>query len=215
MGCNETYKDVRLAELELENTRLRSIVDSLESIKSPFQIVNDGLSKDFDQLEEVSSINADDIRRSLQSSNEPTLLKDFNQGVAILNGLINHADSLFELVVKESGGYNEFDRILNKKNKAAGTRILIDQGLGNEFKLMCDKVALEIESIIMRHKLDVNVSSLFIRRSDHHLKYDKSYAQYIFSEMPVAALEPIFMKFKNDFINAQASFINGFREIVE
>lgn len=212
LGCQST--DSKTEALEKKNTRLRAKVDSIERSKSAFQIVSEALSKDLSHLKATSTSSAQEICVILESKGDQILLNDFNQGMVLLDRLISHTDSLFELVVVESGGYNEFGGILNSRDKIAGSKILVEQGLGNEFKSLCEKVALEFESVVKRNNLNIDLSSLYIRRSDHHLEYNKTYAQYNFSKMPVGALEPIFMKYSNDFKNAQVRFINAFEEII-
>lgn len=133
------------------------------------------------------------------------------------------------LVASSGGMYPEDDdkhagQPKGYKNKDVTTRLLVDQGKGDEIEQRILSTRQQLLDIVTRLKDTPGTSindetiaaleeSISLEISDDWEnakagKKNKSWARYTFFQMPLAAIFPIFRKFQNDMKSSEAAVLN-------
>jgi len=112
----------------------------------------------------------------------------------------NYIESLKIQLIEGTGGLDEFDMPVGKKDKDFSTRFFVEAGVGNELKDSVEQTKLELLALLeseadknqLRQKMPLNIKSVPVD-SDK-----KDWADFTFSQMPVAAVLPLLSKFQSD-----------------
>lgn len=142
--------------------------------------------------------------------------------------------------VKDEGDMGKFGKPKGKKNKDITTRLLVEEGIGEELrekivqlrsqiiseytKTVSNKTVIEVAKLNTRDPKEVEKK---IKSFDHAVELkpkseedirastDKAnWSEYKFKQMPIAAILPVLTKFQTDARNAQALAANEFAQLV-
>lgn len=100
----------------------------------------------------------------------------------------------------KSGGYNEFDRLNDPRNKKGVNEVFFQMGSG---KILKEKLKeyKKLSLTILNKYMDANKYLDFYPMIDLECeKKGKDWVDFVFKEMPIGAIEPIMLKFKNDIL---------------
>ncbi len=122
-------------------------------------------------------------------------------------------DSLRNTLVEQSGGYHEVDGRKfpkGKKDKETPHKIFIIEGKGKELKrkiLELEKVGLSlIKNVIDRDSIHKELPTKINEEMDKERGI--TWEEYVFDQMPVAAIFPMLRKFKNDAKSTENVIVN-------
>jgi gliding motility-associated protein GldM len=129
----------------------------------------------------------------------------------------DYVQVLRDKIIDESGGYGEDGKPAGKKDKEVTTRILVDEGKGEELEKEIIKVREQLLALIDDKKDREDLGKALALEIDDSYKTDKetdkkSWAAYNFDHMPVAAVLPMFSKFQNDAKTSETALLNYFAE---
>jgi gliding motility-associated protein GldM len=120
-----------------------------------------------------------------------------------LNGSVDEGDYI------ESEGVRE---LLGKRDYAGTTRLMVDQGVGEElkakmmeFKAGFAKIADPADQKDLESKIPIQIDDESWKKS---VNKKESWADFTFGHMPLGACMPIFSKFINDIKASEASALN-------
>lgn len=124
----------------------------------------------------------------------------------------NYIEAMKNNLVEVSGGLDELGHPVGKKDKDIGTRIFVEEGEGAILKdsvlalrqRLLNLVEDENSRVILEDNIPLNISEV-PPNSDK-----KSWADYTFRQMPVAAVLPLLSKFQSDARVAETSLLNYF-----
>ncbi len=121
-------------------------------------------------------------------------------------------DSLKTLVIQQSGGLDEDGQPKGIKNKEVATRLMVDQGHGaaleSAIQLLRDSLLALVEEDKERQLLAARIP-LYIQSVPQDSD-KKSWSQYQFQQMPVAAVLPLLSKFQQDAKVSETAVLNHF-----
>jgi hypothetical protein len=119
------------------------------------------------------------------------------------NGSVDEGDYI------EAEGVRE---LLGKRDYAGTTRLMVDQGLGEElkkkmmeYKAGFAKVADEADRKALESKIPITIDDVSWTKS---VNKKENWADFTFGHMPLGACMPIFSKFINDIKASEASSLN-------
>ncbi len=122
-----------------------------------------------------------------------------------------HIDQLKEIVIVESGGRDESGFVKNIRNKDVTTRLFVNESRGD---LLRDKIGQLRDSLVQiideseRMELALRIPLKVKEIPENSDK--KTWAEYNFYQMPVAAVLPILSKFQNDAKLSETVLMNHF-----
>lgn len=120
--------------------------------------------------------------------------------------------ALKEDLIQQSGGLDENGLPKGIKNKDVTTRLMVEEGKGDELEEKIKKAREALLAMIeeenSREQLAENIP---LKVNDIPANSDKeSWAQFTFQQMPVAAVLPLLAKLQNDVKVAETSILNHF-----
>lgn len=128
----------------------------------------------------------------------------------------NYVKGIREEIIEAAGGIDpETGKPKDKKNKDLTTRILVDEGRGAELEKKIEETRKKFEALMEGDEDKAAVAevmkNLALTVDDAYKKSDKkSWAEYNFQQMPVAAVIPMFTKFQNDAKTSETALLNYF-----
>lgn len=113
-------------------------------------------------------------------------------------------------LIEASGGYDEKEHLVGKKNKDITTLIFVKEGQGNVLRdsvlAMRSRLLNLVEEPVERAKLERNIP---LKIQDIPANSDKKdWADFTFRQMPVAAVLPMLSKFQIDARIAETTLLN-------
>jgi len=129
----------------------------------------------------------------------------------------DYIQGMIDLMIKETGGYlpdpetgEMTDKLRGEKNKDITTRMLVDQGKGEELKAKILEYREKFASLLdeedkAQYSKDI---ALAVDDETWKKKKKKSWAEMNFKQMPLQAALPILRKFQNDVKNSEATILN-------
>ncbi len=125
-----------------------------------------------------------------------------------------HVATLKDLLVERSGGYDENNHPKGIKNKDVTTRLLVKEGRGEKLQKAIEETRQHLLDLIGDEEAR-RVLSESIPLKVHDLPEDsdkKTWAQFTFQQMPLAAVLPMLSKLQNDVKVAETTILNHFLE---
>ena len=123
----------------------------------------------------------------------------------------DYVEQLKQNLVREAGGLDESGQAVRKTDKDIPTRILVNEGRGEELKQKViearnDLLQLldEEERTVLKNAIPLNLKKVPKK------KKKKNWAQFTFQQMPVAAVLPILSKFQQDIRISETVLLNYF-----
>ncbi len=131
---------------------------------------------------------------------------------AISAAFYKYVADLKQEIIDNSGGLDENDLPKGRKDKDITTRMLVDEGRGNELEEKIKSLRTELLALIeeeairsqLEHSIPLNVKPVPLD-SDK-----KSWADFNFYQMPVAAILPLLSKFQNDAKISETTILDYF-----
>lgn len=132
----------------------------------------------------------------------------------ITQQLSQYLNDIRAQIVEAAGGLDDDQSPKRKTDKDIPTRLLVNEGKGEALKNQILKARAQLLALIDDPNLRANLANnlpLQIK-SIPEGSDKKTWAQYTFQQMPVAAVLPIFSKWQNDAKAAESLFLNHFLE---
>lgn len=134
------------------------------------------------------------------------------QAQAISKEFSDYMANLRELLLKEAGGPGEDGLPLRKADKDIPTRLFLNEGRGAELRKKVEETRQRLLALVdepaarqqLTERIPLKISAL-PKDTDK-----KSWEQFTFQQMPVAAVVPILTKFQNDARVAETALLNHF-----
>src|SRR5690606_18097159 len=129
----------------------------------------------------------------------------------------DYIESMINVMIEETGGYlpdpetgEITDKLRGEKNKDITTRMLVDQGKGEELKAKILEYRAKFESLIDEADRAQHTKDLAPAIDDETRKKKKkqNWSEMNFKQMPLQAALPILRKFQNDVKNSEATVLN-------
>lgn len=122
----------------------------------------------------------------------------------------NFVEAMKNNLIEVSGGYDEAQHLVGKKNKDIPTRIFVKEGQGNILRdsvlAMRARLLALVEEPEERARLENNIP---LKIQEVPADSDKKdWADFTFRQMPVAAVLPILSKFQSDARIAETTLLN-------
>ena len=130
----------------------------------------------------------------------------------ISNDFSQYIEAIKQRLVEESGGMDEEGLPKGKKEKDVTTRILIDEGVGMELEERISITKMELLDLIEEEEAKASLENR-IPLKINPIPEDsekKNWADFTFTQMPVAAVLPMLSKFQNDIQVSEAALLNHF-----
>ncbi|NNF33479.1 MAG: gliding motility protein GldM [Saprospiraceae bacterium] len=194
-------------------------------IFNAFEMVDKGLNSANETLDESNASLPVTIRDRAKKNKE---FEKYAERVPIVQNLSQEAseyiDALVDKLVDEAGDRNGVNdegdyrdingkiELKGKRDYDATTRLLVDQGLGEELKNKMLEYKEEFLNLFDEEERANYVNKIPIEIDDESWKNSQtrrdSWADFTFNHMPLGALMPIFSKFKNDIKSSEANVLN-------
>ena len=134
------------------------------------------------------------------------------QAQAISDAFFDFVGKMKEGVVQEAGGLGPDGQPLRKSDKDIPTRLFLNEGGGQRLEKMVaetrEKLLALVDEPETRKQLEARIP---LKINEIPADSDKkSWAQFTFQQMPVAAVLPILTKFQNDAKVAETAILNHF-----
>ncbi len=121
-----------------------------------------------------------------------------------------YVEELKELTITESGGFDEDNKLVGLKDKDVTTRLFVDENRGEELETKIietrERLLELIEEDEARETVAANIPLNIKPIPEDSDK--ENWAQFTFSQMPVAAILPMLSKFQNDVRVAETALLN-------
>jgi len=130
----------------------------------------------------------------------------------IVNNFYNYVGALKTELVETSGGLDENNEPVSKQRKEPSTRLFVEQGKGDDLEKRIEEVRIQLLNLLD----DKNAKALLDKVLPLEIEPipedsdKKSWAQFTFQQMPVAAVMPILSKFQNDVKIAESAILSHF-----
>lgn len=195
-------------------------------IFNAFKIVNDGLVKSNGVLDESNGKIPDQVAQLAKKKAELQKYADLSKEVrAYSKEVSGWIQGIFDNLVDAAGDkdgtpYSEGDFKMDQgkkkykgiKDKDVATRILLDEGVGEELKAKLIEAKAKFLSFVDEEdKISVE-ANIPIKIDDEEWQKAKkiSWSDFNFKQMPLGAVEPMFTKWVNDIKNSEAAVLNEY-----
>ncbi len=166
-----------------------------KEVRHAFKTVDKGLSQKIEQIEgsnsALSHFLVKDQRYTEDVQNIMKTSKEFNSFI----------DSTIQELIVQSGGWKENtnqSELANPNNYEVPTKILVDEGLGDDIEQLILETSVIYNKILQKHVLVDTISIPLKSNLETAKKPQQSWSEFCFSYMPLMALLPMLNKFKND-----------------
>ena len=128
----------------------------------------------------------------------------------IVSNFNDYIGSLKKEIIEQSGGLDDHQKPRGIKDKDITTRLMVNQGRGDQLEQEIRKVKNDILTLIeeenSRKRLEKNIPLEIAPIPENSDK--TSWAQFTFQQMPVAAVLPLLTKLQNDVKVAETTILN-------
>lgn len=199
-------------------------------IFNAFKMVDKGLSESNKALDEQITTRRTSVKDGAKKKAEYQKYSDNITPLGdITKDLNSYIDNMVSTLIDKSGDnsgkVDDGDYVIKggkknlrgKKNKDVTTRMLINDGKGEELKQKILDAQKAYLSLIDEDKRSAFANKMALKIDDEswtHSRDKKSWSEYNFKQMPLQAVLPIFTKFKNDALSTEAAVLNEYNEIV-
>lgn len=195
------------------------VLTALLALNVSAEILNAFLTMD-KSIVESSEIVAQSNRQMLAAINQQAeaysqfepLSKKAEKAVSVSEVFYQYVSDLKQEIIEKSGGLDEKELPKGIKDKDITTRMLVEEGRGDELEKRIITLRSELLSLIddvkikdqLERSIPLNVKPIPVD-SDK-----KSWAAFNFHQMPVAAILPLLSKFQNDARISETAILNYF-----
>lgn len=196
-------------------------------IFNAFKVVDSGLKASNVSLDESNSKLPDIIKERAKKKKELEVYAErVDPARQLSRELATYIDEIVDEMVDESGDRNDVrddgdyvmyqgvKELRGKKDKDVTTRLLVDEGKGEELKAKIEEYRAKFLELIDEEDqaaFEADMSLVIddeTWRNANAKKKHASWAAFNFRQMPLAATLPIFSKFKNDAKSTEAAVLN-------
>jgi len=194
-------------------------------IFNAFEMVDKGLKSANATLDESNSHLPAVIKEAAKKKASLATYADRIDGVTTLSKEATaYVKGIMDKLIDESGNRNGsvdggdyieaegVTELLGKRDYAGTTRLMVDEGLGEElkkkmmeYKAGFAKVADEADKKALESKIPIGIDDVSWTKS---VNKKENWADFTFGHMPLGACMPIFSKFINDIKASEASALN-------
>lgn len=202
-SCNKKVKN-RILELEKENEELKLENEMLRQKKSVFQLIEEKIkhseSENNYPVESRKSLKEEeaDLIQKIKKSNSSTVVMDMEIVINHANHIELFIDSINMELVEKSGGRNENGWLKTPKEKRFTNEILIDSGHATKLKGLIINGIDQMNDLMIKYDFDEEIEELPLKIDLEMENEGKLWEEYVFRNMPVGAVQPLFTKLKND-----------------
>jgi len=123
----------------------------------------------------------------------------------------NYIESIKTNIVEAGGGLDEKGLVVRKTDKDIPTRMLVNEGQGNELKEKVDLARTDLIALLDEDDQTLLADAIPLKIKEVPADSDKKdWAQYTFQQMPIAAVLPILSKFQQDIRISETVLLNYF-----
>lgn len=136
---------------------------------------------------------------------------------SVANDLVRYIDDLTNEMIESSGGYLESGELKGGKDKGVTTRLLVDEGKGEELKEKILETRDKLLDLVPEEHQAELADKMTLRIDDETWRETKdknSWADFNFRQMPLKAIFPILVKFQNDAKSSESAVLNKYLEII-
>lgn len=129
---------------------------------------------------------------------------------------MSYVNSIQSLIIEESGGYDEKGSLKGLKNKDITTRLLVKEGRGDKLENKLLELRQKLLAVVDSNNMKLELSRrlpLKIKTLPQHTD-KKTWAQFNFQQMPVAAVLPLLSKLQHDAKVAETAILSWISESV-
>ena len=194
-------------------------------IFNAFEMVDEGLNTANKSLDASNDAKPESIKESAKKKASLKVYADrVDPAREVSKSATTYIDNLVDMLIDESGdrtgSHDEADYVMvkdkrelkGKKDYAATTRFMVDEGKGLELKEKMLAVKEEFLQFIDEEdkakfaaELPINIDEEAWKNSPNA---KKDWSDFTFGHMPLGATMPIFSKFKNDIKSSEAAVLN-------
>lgn len=216
MALPKNPRQIMINIMYLVLTALLALNVSAE-IFNAFKVVNSGLERSNEILDQTNAGIPANVKKL--AAKDPDNLQIYADRVddvtALSKEFTTYVETIWDSLVVASGGYKVdeagHEKLKNKKDKGATTRILVDEGKGEELKQKIqethDKFLAFLDSadqVNNRDLIALDVDDETWREA----KNKANWADFNFRQMPIGAVEPMFTKYINDAKSSESAVLN-------
>lgn len=188
-------------------------------IFNAFKVVDTALVKSNTALDNMNSALPEEIRKFAEKNKAQfqTYADRTGPAAELTKEFTDYVDVLIKSMVDETGGMVQDEhataggmRMKGYKDKDVTTRLLVDKGKGQELENKITELRGKLSELFDPADRAANEAklALVIDESWKSSKDKKSWAQYNFQQMPLAAVMPILNKIKNDAKSSESTVLN-------
>jgi gliding motility-associated protein GldM len=136
------------------------------------------------------------------------------QAQTIAQSFSGYVGELKAEIVQAAGGFGKDGTPVRKADKDITTRLLVNNGKGEELKSKISETREQLLALVDEPEARAQLAERIpLKINDVPAGSDKkSWAQFTFQQMPVAAVMPILSKFQNDVMVAETAILNHFAD---
>lgn len=152
------------------------------------------------------------IKTQADSYSQFEPLREKATSVMELSGTFyDYVEELKQTIIEEAGGLDETGQAVRKTDKDITTRMLVNEGKGNELQQKVQEVRVQLLDLLEEEERNVLQAAIPLNIRELPQKTDKKdWAQFTFQQMPVAAVLPILSKFQQDVRISETVLLNYF-----
>ncbi len=217
-GIPKEPRQVMINIMYLVLTAMLALNVSAE-IFNAFDIVQRGLEESNEALDQNIKAVVAAIKKNAEK--DPEAYQQYVDKIpevkAVSESLVSFIDSISNHMIVKSGGYTEEGELAGKKNKNITTRYLVDKGYGEKLKAKILETREKFLQLVpdslqgeIAQKLPLHIDDETWKESEDKV----SWADFNFRQMPLKAVLPILVKFKNDAKASESVVFNKYLEII-
>ena len=173
-----------------------------KSIGESSRIVNDSNAQLFAAIEKQADAYSQYEKYKTKAVEAQKLVKTFYE----------YIEALKTELVETSGGVDENNEPVSKRRKEPSTRLFVYEGKGDELELKIKEIRSQLLELVDDENERALLESILPLELDPIPEDSdkKTWAQFTFQQMPVAAVLPILSKFQNDSKIAESAILTHF-----
>lgn len=190
-------------------TALLALNVSAEIINA-FFLVDKGLTKSKSAVETTNASIFEAIKKQAEAYEVYSpLAEKAKDATALSKEFVDYVQDLREELISEAGGLNNEGEPVRKKDKDIPTRLLVKEGKGEALRLLVLETRAKMLDLLEEDSVRQEMAaSIPLNIQDVPESQNKSWSEYNFNQMPVAACLPMLRKFQNDARATETTILN-------
>lgn len=189
----ETFVSICVGQTKPEDKKAEELIqDAMQNARS------DESNQLFQKLEQEVKLTLD-LTTKIDSSNSPILIQSKDTLLLICTNLISSLDESRELLETRHGKLAGGE-LKNKMDSKHVNHIFLEEGNALKIKFQIQNAISQIEGIGIKNSLNITSEDFPLQLNLFMEEDEKTWEEYIFKDMPAAAVLPLITKYRNDII---------------